>query len=513
MDSPRRSELSLGSLGIPSAGRRVLPTPPEAGPSSLKAEEDNTRSYPRTYSIPTDVPLDPHYSFSPTATSPSVPGLVHSPTTATSHPSPHDWHDGSSSITNDPYGTAALPTSFITSLLSSTSNSDGGSFAPSAFYNKKGGVYEPSVISNALTTVTTDSTITYPPPKLYPPPLPGSPRSRPPVPPLPSTFEPISMPPSSFSMEGRQTPDTVRTNESEATSIARHQGSAVSQTMGGVRAMSTTPSLQSLNSSTPLMQQTFAHAHVDPILEEDELKPPSGPSTPSKSKSSRGRRASTAYSSKSTKSYVSSLVARISHSSGSGDKRSLKQSTMSWFRGKPLPPVPPLPNAPIQQIRRAEEQLALPELAGRAQALSAMLDKGQRPYDSDDILQQQYDSRYKEHFSATGVDVRTNPSTGDVYNSSVNPNMMRSARDRRGRSEDLTNRYTRSEPDSPTRSGRKLTWSTLSKRQRIWVIVILVSLIIIITIAVAVGVTEGSKKHAHTCPANLGGTLCNLGTS
>ena len=126
MDSPRRSELSLGSLGIPSAGRRVLPTPPEAGPSSLKAEEHNTRSYPRTYSIPTDVPLDPHYSFSPTATSPSVPGLVHSPTTATSHPSPHDWHDGSSSITNDPYGTAALPTSFITSLLSSTSNSDGG---------------------------------------------------------------------------------------------------------------------------------------------------------------------------------------------------------------------------------------------------------------------------------------------------------------------------------------------------------------------------------------------------
>lgn len=369
------------------------------------------------------------------------------------------------------------------------------------------------MISNAFTTVTTDSTITYPPPKLYPPPLPGSPRSHPPVPSLPSNaIDPLSMPPSSFSMEGRQTPDTLHTSESEVASTVRHQGSAISQTLGGMRAMSTTPSLQTLNSSTPLMQQTFSQAQVDPILEEDEFRPPSGHTTPSKSRSSRGRRASTTYSTKSAKSYMSSLVARLSHSSGSGDKRSIKQSAVSWFRGKPLPPVPPLPNVPIQQIRRAEDQLALPELAGRAQILSAMLDKGQRPYDSDDILnqQQQFDSRYKEQFSATGIDVRTGPSLGDVYNSSVNPNVNRTARDRRGRSEDFTSRLP--QPDSPTRPARRAAWSKLSKKQRIWVILAFVALIIIITVAVAVGVTQGHKSHAHTCPANLGGASCNLGT-
>ncbi|KAI0094777.1 hypothetical protein BDY19DRAFT_988579 [Irpex rosettiformis] len=515
LDSPIRSEASLGSLGLPMTSRRTLPTPPVAESSTSPLDIRGLGRQPptRVRSPPQDTPLEFPY-FPPSATtSPSVPGLAHSPTTVASYPSPHDWHDGSSSIASDPYGTAALPTSFITSLLSSSTNGDTGSFAPSAFFNKKGGAYEPSVISNALTTVTTDSTITYPPPKLYPPPLPGSPRSRPPVPPLPSNpIEPITMPPSSFSIEGRQTPDTLRTNESEGASTMRHQGSAISQTVGGMRAMSTTPSLQSLNSSAPLMHQTFSHVQVDPILEEDEFRPPSGPSTPAKSRSSRGHRASTAYSSKSTKSYMSSLVARLSHSSGSGERKSIKQSAVSWFRGKPLPPVPPLPNVPIQQIRKAEEQLALPELAGRAQALSAMLDKGQRPYDSDGILNQQhqYDSRYKEYFSATGVDVRTGPSTGDVYNSSVNPNMMRSARDRRGRSEDFTTRNIPPQPESPTRPGRKFRWSALSKRQRIWLIVACVALIVIITVAAAVGATEGQKHHAQTCPTNLGGVLCNL---
>ncbi|KAI0348514.1 hypothetical protein BDW22DRAFT_96751 [Trametopsis cervina] len=489
MPSPVRSDFSSSTLGTSATARRALPTPPVSSVRPLNVQK-------RPVSPPKDTPIYPLYypSAVPTA---GVPGLSHTPTTTASYPSPHDWHDGSSSIANDPYGDSALPTSLITSLLSSASQSDGSpsDFPPSSFA-KKQRAYEASVISNAFTTVTTDSTITYPPPKLFPPPLPGSPHSYPPVPPLPSFMDGHAGPSGSISSGGRATPDTLKTVESEGTT--RHHGA-------GMRAMSTTPSLQSLNSSTPLMQQTFAKA--DPILEEEEYRPASGRSTPGKSRSSRGRRGSTAYSTKSTKSVVSSLMARLSHSSS--DRKSIKQAAVSWFRGKPLPPVPPLPNMPFQEIRKAEDALGLPDLVGRAQILSAMLDKGQRPYESDEVL----DSRYKERFSIPDVGMRIGPApNSNVWNSGAEPNIRTVARDRRGRSEDFSAQLPPVQPDSPTRKPwRRSAWTKLSKQQRIWVIVGFMAVISIVTIAVAVGVTVSSRHNdSHSCPGSFAGASCNL---
>ncbi|KAI0697125.1 hypothetical protein BC835DRAFT_1413840 [Cytidiella melzeri] len=508
MPSPIQSELSLSTQSTTPPSIRALPIPPVAGPSTapLKVQKRPPGSPSRAQSPLKETPVYSQYYPASVPTS-GVPGLSNTPTTF-AYPSPYDWHDGSSSIANDPYG-AALPTSFITSLLTSASDgSDNTSFAPSSFPMKPR-IYEPSVVSNALTTVTTDSTITYPPPKLFPPPLPGSPRSHPPVPPLPSHLAEHAPPAYTHPTEGRaKTPDTLQTVDSEGASTMRNQNSTISQTMGGMRAMSTTPSLQSLNSTTPLMQQGFAGAPVDPILEEEEFRPASGRSTSGKSRASTGgRRASTTYSTKSAKSYVSSLVARLSHSSP--DRKSVKQVAVSWFRGKPLPPVPPLPNMPFQEIRKAEDALALPELAGRAQILSAMLDRGIRPFDSDDTVAQNHDSRYKEHFSASGVDIRVGAAP-TVWNSGAEPNVTQTTRDRRGRSEDFTNRVPPVQPDSPTRPPRKGVWSTLSKEQRIWFIVAFIALIITVTVAVAVGVTVGTKHHDHVCPGDLAGASCNM---
>lgn len=506
--SPVVSDYSQTSMPMSSTVRRPLPIPPvpPIAPLNVQKRPPGTVTLPPAYVPPSE--LSPSTPPNPPASSTYfTPPLTHTPSTVSSypHPSPHDWHDGSSSIANDPYGEAALPTSFITSLLSSMTDSDGSpGFPPSSFQFKRG-KYDPSVISNALTT---DSTITYPPPRMFPPPLP-SPRAFPPMPSQSTqsssidSDSPEPLTPPAIPVAGRSTPETLRSFDSGDT--ARQAGSIISHMIGGVPGAMrgiTTPSLQSLNSSTPLMPMAM---QGEPIPEEDEPKTatPSGYSTPGKSRSSRGRRASIAQSSKSARSYVSSMVARISHSST--DRRSIKQVASTWFRGKPLPPVPPLPYMPFRDVRKAEDALALPDLVSRAQVLSAMLDNGQRPYDSDLLVQE----TKNRQGVPTDVDYRIGP-VADVWNSGANPNIGHGARGRKSRSGDFYQRPD-SADNSPVRL-RRFAWSNLSKRQRVGCVTTFMIVIVAVTVAIAVGVIANERKnHVHVCPGTFAGAACDLG--
>lgn len=474
------------SMTPPANARRALPVPP-ASPAPLNVQKRPLPSPSSSSSrspLP-DRPVDPRSGpSSPHSTAPSV------------HPSPYDWHDGSSSIANDPYGDAVLSTSLITSLLSSVSpneSSPAPTAGPSSFKRSK---YEPSVVSNALTL---DSTITYPPPKTFPPPLPSD-YKYPPLPRLPASPSPgpsldISSPHALRPLQqgfadlgGRATPETWASRESSQ--IGQMAGPEPS------RAMSVTPSLQSMTSSTPLMG-TFAKG--DPILEEEEPKI-SGPSTPSQSRHSRARsrRASTTYSTKSAKSYLSSLATRISHSTGDA------RSVMAWFRGKPLPPVPPLPDHAFREIQKAEQDLPLPELVDRAVALSSLLDKGHRPYHSMISLAQPQPEQGQQMPETEGF--------GDVRYTGADPTRMHAARGRKGRSGDFSQQFGRSlvippDPDTPTRTRRP----PLTRRQKAIAALVGALLIVALIVGLAVGLTVGKKHPKHTCPGHLTGAACTLG--
>lgn len=471
------------SMTPPATIRRALPVPPT--PLNIRKRSPSPAGGDAPPSNPPAQPqlpqLNPSFNL---ATSSS----------GSAYPSPHDWHDGSSSIANDPYGEDVLSTTLITSLLSQPvpeTHDSAPTAGPSSWHRQQ---YTPSVVSNALTT---DSTITYPPPKTFPPPLPSEfkypPLPIPPVIPRDSSSIDVSspralQPPSRglMSVEGRNTPETWMSGESGHTTQV-----ATSDTL---RAMSVTPSMQSMTSSTPLMA-TFEKG--DPILEEEEPKS-SGPSSAnSRHSRSRSRRASIAHSAKTTKSSVFSLMTRLSHSTA--DRKSLKQATTSWFRGKPLPPVPPLPDHAFRELQKQEDELPLPDLVNRAAALSSMLDKGHRPYHSMISL---------EHGSN-----QSRPPTGnfgqDARYSGADPHKMLSQRGRKNQVGDLSQQQW-SQPQDQNASGRSKRLP-LSKRRKLFIALAIILLIVCITVGVAVGVTVGEKHSSgHSCPNNLAGASCSL---
>ncbi|KAF7800037.1 hypothetical protein EIP86_011280 [Pleurotus ostreatoroseus] len=467
-----------------SPARRALPLPPQSQVASTAPLNIQKRSAGQP------VPSVAQVLSSQAGPSTGVPLTATS--NASSDPSPYDWHDGSSSIATDPYGEATLPTHFITSLISSVTDKDGATANPPpvSMYNR--GLYEPSMVSNAMSM---DSTITYPP--LPPPPPrysvvasdPSSPQDSIPTTDLfePSprhNFRPLPVP-----NLGRRSPETVQTY----TSIDQ-LSSASGRDTNASRAMSGSPSFQSLNSTTPLMR-TFPRGET--IAEEDEARRSLATSTPGKSsRDTRHRRSSTTYSTKTTRSYVSSLVARISHSTGGPDRRSLKQ-VASNLRRKPLPPVPPLPNGNVRDIMRAESELPLPDLVTRAQALSRLLDKGHRPHS---LVQSAGEP--KPRFGAGPADGLgeeviyggTHPALGPVR--------------RKGRADVAEG--VEGAPDAHDRRRICGCLGALSRRQRLWLCIVLGVVLVGIIVGVAAGVTTHHKNSQHTCHGNFTGTLCDL---
>ncbi|KAJ3525497.1 hypothetical protein NM688_g8395 [Phlebia brevispora] len=316
--------------------------------------------------------------------------------------------------------------------------------------------------------MTVDSTITYPPPQTFPPPVPPLPSFKysQPIPKTPTLYlmqssiqpqptasssrtgSPVIQEPQIPAIhglmpaEGRISPVTVQTYTSIDQISATSLQDGNSSQGGATKAMSTSASIQTLNSTTPLLQ-AFSRKDTIPEEADDPGRTSSASGTPGKdSRDSRPRRSSVTYSTNTSKSNFSSLIARVSHSSGGPDRRSLKQLSTSMFRRKPLPPVPPLPHIAVQDIRRQEDSLQLPDLVSRAQVLSQLLDKGHRPHHS----MQSFGEPKGPEVAPVG--------TEEVIYSGVDPNLHH-------------------------------------------------------VLGIAAGVTAG-KKSKHKCSGDLAGALCNL---
>ncbi|CAL1695502.1 unnamed protein product [Somion occarium] len=432
-------------------------------------------------------------------------------------PTPHDWHDGSSSIGLDGYADRMLSTQFLTELLTSDTQDHG-----EALPRYKRDPYEASVISDMFSA---ESVVTYPPRRVFPDSIPRTPQFPPHAPNSDISRSPtvlsgpslLSVPSQSHeNTAGRSTPTSDQAFQSDTghsytgssdPSVIQNatytQVGAVGVAVASTRSMSTTaPSLHSMNSTTPLVKQFPRRETIQEDDREDDYSP--GPSTPG-GRQKRERRQS-AYSSKTSKSYVSSFVSRLSHSTG-GERRSLKAAAQ-WFRKKPLPPVPRLPDLSlVQEVehRKAEAALPLPDLLNRARTLQQMLDRGHRPYQSQSNISFSRGMGTESEATA-GVE---NFYVGEVRNSgAVAAGFMHSAHGRRTRSQDLRQSQWGVPPDTPPSRSKGFV---LSGKKKLWIIIGAVIAVAVIVIAVAVGVTVGKKKASGpVCTGNLTGAACSL---
>ena len=515
--SPTTSDTAtISSPPMTPTSRGGFPAPPVPPlPSNIAHRKQGHLSGPYP---PSSMRMPPVQSpdFMPPAM-PSTAGAMSSAasTASSGYPSPHDWHDGSSSIASDPYGESVLSTTFITSLLSSVTASDSSSGGSSPQAQQRRENYEPSVASNAMSV---DSTITYPPSKSYPLVMAGTQLATPPT----SIHErlgsldivePVGLHPPlpPFIPAGRLTPETVRSFDTldgrSSLGTVMHD----SNSSGGSRIISMSPSMQSMNSTTPLMQAIPRESAIEEVEEPTGASTPQLPHAHTPSRHREHRQPSIAYSSKTTKSYVSSLIARLSHASGTDRTRSVKNASTStqWFRKRPLPPVPPLPHLAVRDIQNTENAMPLPTLVNRAQALEQLLDKGHRPHHSMYSADVEGGSELKGGYTfprAPGTG--QTPSEGEVIYSGLDADVMRTLRARKANSGDWS--YTNEQPQTPTRSG--LRWSSFSRKQKIWVWVVLGVVVVGIIVGVVVGVVVGHKPK-HKCPLNSAGATCSLSES
>jgi hypothetical protein len=162
---------------------------------------------------------------------------------------------------------------------------------------------------------------------------------------------------------------------------------------------------------------------------------------------------------------------------------------MEWMRIKPLPPLPTIPNISIQQAqqhRRMEGSVPLPQLAERADRLTAMLDAGQLPHDS----------------------VYSSPRIGSDKESPFGAHISRlkMASGSRKRQSIVGESECSHSPLNP----KSLLKRPISRRTKIKLFIGASVLALLILIGIVVGVTV-AHKHSSRCPADRTGNTCSLG--
>ena len=369
--------------------------------------------------------------------------------------SPFDWHEGSSSIDVDPNDDRMLPTSFITSLISSSehgsprSNLTTMSLPQNSAQLFSGG--------NDLDAMSLISDATYPPHN-YPPVL--------------SPIEAIPPGTAYFVSSGRSS----KTNSVGGLTTDTEQDKPSVQ--------SHTPFLKPANRYESIAEDTMGELRA----RGEASKQPS--SANSGWQSSRDRRQS-AVSTRTTKSYVSSLISKMSRAA------SRKRTAM-----KPLPPVPTIPtelrNSDYQKF---EESMPLPQLANRAEVLSKMLARGHRPH-SDHSPSNVYWST-----PTPGVEVQWNGVTQTLDSSGSNWSAAREASSYNYHSEEKT-----TTPNRPVGFWGRLI-EKFGKKRVIVMFIVIAAFLIILTVLLGVLLKKKSTSVLPKCPAGKTGTDCDIGTS
>lgn len=403
--------------------------------------------------------------------------------------SPYDWHEGSSILSVDPAEERMLSTSFITELLSSTASfitspSDG---SPQAL--------RPSYQADVGSLV---SELSYPPSLRHHDPVARSSRFR---------LGPV-VPGEGLDSRTNGENDTIASYSYEGSADIIQPGhglirkvSVPGMVPATLRQVASTASIpESLHPQSQVTCSSTAPLNPHPPsvfssimdkIQPIDIQPPIGAPlyfTPERPLAQIQRRAS-AHSSRTVKSHVSSLIS----AAGQRTARAAR-ATMEWMRIKPLPPVPTIPNISLsqeQEHRRMDGAVPLPQLAERADRLTAMLDSGHLPHDS-----VRSPSRFSSDkdlplgVGASGVKV---PSGG-----------------RRRQSANFDGTPSNRPQSSP--KSKSFLKRPISQRSKIKLFIGTALLALLTLIGIVVGVTVG-HKHAYSssCPANRTGNTCSLG--
>lgn len=452
-----------------------------------------------------DITLSPSRNYPPSRdtssrvpVSPSQQRVIspYSPASSSHALSPYDWHEGSSSIDVDATEDRLLSTSFITSLLREesdhhTSTDFGGSDGASSISQL---TYPPS--SRYPESVSSD-------PHFYPPtPSSSTPftRNAPPRPlgarPPPSAFTPI------IESDERSTPTPSRSSDDSVTlagdphnvfvrtaSLSKGFGIRGASVVGvaPARTVSINKGIwisnnhQSGTSSGSKDDGAFTIAERDESISHG-ISTSSLPLGAETHHRMRHARQSTI----STMSHAPSFKSRISSRS-----RSIGRAFNRMWT-KPLPPVPRLPDMTIaaeRELRRAEEQMPLPELISRARALEIGLEKGYHPHDSLDSYPRSPNGKAEGLTSAFD---HPDP----LYTGIRHPRQIFRGRHR----------------IAGLQKQKRINSVRTARRIIIVVVCCLVILAIAIGVGVGVGIRAGNKQQAlPICSGNLTGNSCNLG--
>jgi hypothetical protein len=462
-------------------------------------------------------PIDTSYPPPAAPTSLRSPnrGLVDS-TVIPSHVfSPHDWHEGASSIDVDPTEDQLLPTSFITALLSSTPfNRDGQrsrntrrnggkphNFPYSDVFESSYGAVDrsanPRMRGNPHLAATSH---------LAAPPVAFQTRSYFPRG-LPSDDPPESL------LSDHMSSDSITLNSmtdnnsafavygfSPEKKFGYPGGSIISDAPTSLR----DPRSRSPESSTRgLLPNQNASGHAfnsaqDVDVDERFLKGGSAmifsPAFPSTAGSQthfreeglvRRETRQSAHSAKTTKSFFSVV------SSVAAKPAALVKGVLGWRAVKPLPPIPRVPNISLaaeMEHRRQEENMPTSQLANRANTLAHLLEKDNFSY----------------HTLDSSIGDRRDPQPRQAGQSHTGPDQGQGVQLFFPR--DLIPQRGKAAEPLPSRNiarlGRRKT-----KRKAFAIALVA---IVAIGIGVGVGVTRRRRSAQPSCPGNTAGALCNL---
>jgi hypothetical protein len=367
--------------------------------------------------------------------------------------SPFDWHEGSSSIDVEPNDDRLLPTSFITSLISSSGHGSPNSPTQMSPLQSSAQLFSGGI---NLDTISLISDTTYPPHNY--PPVPSPTRAIPPG----SAYLVTSGRSSKRSSAGALTADT----EYDKPSVQSHS-----------------PLINLANRYEPIAEDTVGELQARGEASKHL------PAANTSKWTSHGRRQSLV-STRTTKSYVSSLISKLSRAT------SKKRTTT-----KPLPPVPTIPTEMRDaEYQKFEESMPLPQLANRAEVLSKMLAWGHRPHSG------RPPSSVHRSTPTPGVEVQWNGFTQTLEPSRSNWHTTR---------ESSYGYYSGEKVETSNRPAgfRDRLVTRFGKKRIIAMLIVIAVLLIVLAVLLGVLLRKKSTPVLPKCPAGKTGTDCDIGPS
>ncbi|TFK77004.1 hypothetical protein BDN72DRAFT_830175 [Pluteus cervinus] len=481
-DSIRLSQFPDPPSSIPSTpvsfgGFRVSPTPSNQSTPRVphRRPDEQCQDTSSGFSASTSRPVPAaarSSSRSPTSAPTPVerraPLLPPSPSRSLS---PHDWHEGASSIDVDTAEDRLLSTSFITSLLRENQRLVEGA--------------RRSATSEAYSRT---SEMTYPPS--------GGFYSNTPPRGIPSSYHPPAgprAPPSSYvpvREESIMTDDSstiISSREMTQPTIIRTASVSQGLRLTGASVVGLVPAtLHATGFRGSHASSNPRHTHnVLPEADEEynfdyrnALPPTANPQTHQNNSRTHRPRESV----HSVRSGVSSFLSRMS------SRRSVRR-VLAWAK-KPLPPVPRIANVPISEEmrhRKLDDDTPLPELMHRADTLHGMLEKGYQPHQS---LNTYYSNLKAERYLGEYNDLSGGEST--PYRYSAHPQQLQPNH--------LQSLSSQSKVVTP-------------KRRRIIVLLSIFVVLAVACVGAVIAVVLRKKSSSVSCPDGLAGVTCSLDAS